>query len=168
MLALIQAPEPDVAATLVLRSINGGSERRFDLSEGTCGNIAWAPSRREVAIDLCSGGEPTTVTIVDIASSGMRSLAPPDGTTWSVPAFKPDGTLTLVEQREADAAVVALNPERNAVTATILRRPSTTINTIDWSGAGDLVVCDFDGIVVAAIGGTKAQQVATGFTTAVW
>jgi len=168
ILALIEAPEPDTPATLVLRPQNGGNEQRFELTDGTCGNISWAPSRREVAVDLCSGGEPTTVAIIDIASAGMRQLKPPEGTTWSVPAFKPDGTLTLVEQRERDAAVVALTPDRGAVATTILRRPSTTIATIDWSAPGDLLVCDYDGIVLEAIGGAKPQQVATGFTAAAW
>ncbi len=167
-LALIVAPEPDVPATLVVRAMAGGSERRIDLGEGTCGNIAWAPSRRELAIDLCSGSEPTSVAIVDVASSGVCTLIPPEGLTWSVPGFKPDGTLTLVEQRGADAAVVALTPDRNAVATTILRRPSSSIGTIDWSAAGDLLVCDGDAIVLAAIGGTKPQQVATGFTAAAW
>jgi len=167
-LALIEAPEPDTPATLVLRPQSGGAERRFQLTDGTCGNLTWAPSRREVAVDLCSGGEPTTVAVVDVASSGVRQLTPPDGTTWSVPAFKPDGTLTLVEQRERDATVVTLTPDRTAVADTILRRPSTTINTIDWSAPGDLIVCDVDGIVVEAIGGTRPQQVATGFTAAAW
>jgi len=166
-LALIEAPEPDVPATLVLRAQDGGV-RRFDLGEGTCGNIAWAPSRREVAVDLCSGGEPVTVAIVDVASAGVRRLAPPEGTTWSIPAFKPDGTLSLVEQRETDAAVVALTPDRTGVAATILRRPSTQINSIDWSAGGDLLMCDTDGIVVAAVGGVKPQQVATGYTSAAW
>ena len=167
-LASIQAPEPDEPATLVVRSIDGGSERRIDLGEGSCGNVAWSPTRREVAVDLCSGGEPFTVAIVDVATSGVRPLTPPDDLTWSVPAFKADGTLTLVEQRETDAAVVALNPEGTAVTSTILRRPSTSISTIDWSAAGDLLVCDTDGVIVAAIGGTRAQQVATGYTAAAW
>jgi hypothetical protein len=167
-LALIDAPDADQPATLVLRPQDGGAARRFDLGEGTCGNIAWAPSRREVAVDLCSAGEPLTVAIVDVASAGVRQLTPPDGTTWSVPAFKPDGTLTLVEERERDAAVVTLTPDRTAVAATVLRRPSTTINSIDWSVAGDLLVCDFDGIIVAAIGGTKPQQIATGYTSAAW
>ncbi len=168
MLALIQAPEPDEPATLVVRAAAGGNERRFDLGDGTCGNIAWAPSRREVAVDLCSAGEPLTVAIIDIATAGVRPLTAPEGTTWSVPAFKADGTLTLVEQRETDAAVVALTAERSAVAATLLRRPSTAISTIDWSAAGDLLVCDVDGIVVAAIGGTRTQQVASGFTAAAW
>ncbi len=168
LLAFIEAPEPDVSATLVVRALAGGNERRIDLGDGTCGNISWAPSVRELAVDICSGGEPSTVAVVDVASGGVRPLAPPDGPTWSVPAFKPDGTLTLVEQRGTDAVVVALTPERSAVAATVLRRPSTTINTIDWSAAGDLVLCDADGIVVAVIGGAQAQQVATGFSAAVW
>jgi len=167
-LALIEAPEPDVPSTLVLRPADGGATRRFELGEGTCGNIAWAPSRREVAVDLCSGGEPVTVAIVDIASSGVRQLTPPEGITWSVPAFKPDGTLTLVEQRGTDAAVVALTPDRASVASTLLRRPSANINSLDWSPGGDLLVCDRDGIVVAAVGGTKPQQVATGYTSAAW
>jgi len=167
-LALIEAPEPDVPATLVLRPQDGGASRRFGLGEGTCGNIAWAPSRREVAVDLCSGGEPVTVAIVDVASGGIRRLAPPEGTTWSIPAFRADGTLTLVEQRDTDAAVVTLTADRSAVAATVLRRPSTSINSIDWSAGGDLLVCDVDGIVVVAIGGTKPQQVATGYTSAAW
>jgi hypothetical protein len=168
MLALIQAPEPDVPATLVVRSMSGGNEHRIELGDPTCGDIAWAPSRRELAVDLCSGDEPTTVALVDVASGGVRPLTPPSGLTWSVPAFKADGTLTLVEQRDADAAVVALTPDRNAVAATILRRPSSHINTIDWSAGGDLLVCDADAIVLVAVGGTKLQQVATGFTAAAW
>jgi hypothetical protein len=168
MLAHIQSPEPDVPATLLVRAMAGGNERRFELGDGTCGNIAWAPERREIAVDICSGGEPITVMIIDLPSGGMRTLAPPDGTTWAVPAFKPDGTLTLVEQREADAAVVTLSPDRERVASTIVRRPSTTINTLDWSNAGDLLLCDSDGIVIAAIGGTSPQQVATGFTAAAW
>jgi len=168
MLALIQAPEPDVPASLVVRPLAGGSERRFDLGEGTCGNIAWNPMRREVVVDLCSGGEPISVAVIDVATGGMRTLSPPDGTTWSTPAFKPDGTLTLVEQRETDAAVVALNADRSAVATTILRRPSASINTIDWSAAGDLVVCDGNAIVLAAIGGARVEQVAAGYTSAAW
>jgi hypothetical protein len=167
MLALIQTIDPDLPPNLVLRAMNGGNERRIDLGEGTCGNIAWSPSRREVAVDLCSGEEPFTVALVDVASSGVRPLVPPEGTTWSVPAYKPDGTLTLVEQREQDAAVVALAPDQATVAATFLRRPSATITTIDWSAAGDLLVCDANGIVVAVIGG-KTEQVATGFNAAVW
>jgi len=167
-LALIQAPEPDTPATLVVRAISGSNERRFQLPEATCGNVAWAPSRREVAVDLCSSGEPTTVALVDVASGGIRQLNPPDGTSWSVPAFKPDGTLTLVEQREQDAAVVALAPDRNTVATTILRRPSTSISTIDWSSAGDLLICDIDGIIIEAIGGTRVQQVASGYIAAAW
>ena len=111
---------------------------------------------------------PVTVAVVDVASAGLRALTPPDGTTWSVPAFKPDGTLTLVEQRDRDAAVVALTPDRGTVATTILRRPSTTINTVAWSPAGDLLVCDVDGIIIAAVGGTKPSQVATGYTSAAW
>lgn len=167
LLALIDAPEPDVPAFLVVRPLAGGAQRRFDLGDGACGNVAWSPSRGEVAVDICSGGEPVTVVLVDVATGGVRPLSPPEGTTWSVPSFKPDGTLTLVEQRENDAAVVALRPDRAGVASTIVRRPSTTINTIDWSAAGDLLVCDVDGIVVAVVGG-KAQQVATGFTSAAW
>ncbi len=135
---------------------------------GTCGNVAWAPTRQELAVDICSGGEPTTVAIVDVASAGVRQLTPPDGVTWSVPAFKPDGTLTLVEQRGDDAVVVTLTPDRSKVAASGLRRSSTTITTIDWSANGDLLVCDADGIVVAAIGGSQAQQVATGYTAGAW
>jgi hypothetical protein len=169
MLALLKAPEPDVPATVVVRQMKGGSsERRIELGDGSCGNLAWSPNGREVAIDLCSQEEPVTVAIIDVASSGIRTLTPPDGTTWSVPAFKGDGTLTLVEQRDSDAAVVALRPDRSSVATTLLRRPSTRINTIDWSAAGDLLVVDQDGIVIAAIGGTAAQQVATGFTAAAW
>lgn len=169
MLALLKAPEPDVPATLVLRQLaRGGGEQRIELGDGSCGNLAWAPSRREVAVDLCSQEEPVTVVIVDVATGGIRTLTPPEGTTWSVPAFKDDGTLTLVEQRERDAAVVVLKPDRSSVASTLLRRPSTTINTIDWSSSGDLLVCDRDGIIIAAIGGTQAQQVATGYTAAVW
>jgi len=167
-LALIEAPEPDVPATLVLRHADGSSPQRFPLADGTCGNIAWAPSRREVAVDLCSGGEAVTVAIVDVASGGLRQLVPPDGTTWSVPAFKPDGTLTVVEQRGTDAAVVNLTADRTAVATTILRRPSSNIGSIDWSAGGDLLVCDADGIVVAVVGGTKPQQVATGYLSAAW
>lgn len=168
LLALLKSPEPDVPAIVLVRSSNGGSERRFELGDGSCGNIGWAPSGRELAIDLCSQAEPLTVALIDIASGGIRSLSPPDGVTWSVPAFKADGTLTLVEQREADAAVVALTPDRNRVASTILRRPSTTISTIDWSEAGDLVVCDADSIVLAAVGGGTPEQVATGFSAAAW
>ncbi|MEO5680600.1 MAG: hypothetical protein ABIS47_13125, partial [Acidimicrobiales bacterium] len=168
MLALIQAPDPDVPAIVVLRTLPGGAERRFELGDGTCGNIAWAPGGRELAVDICSGGEPVTVAVIDVASAGLRQLTPPDGVTWSIPAFKPDGTLTLVEQRDADAVVVSLTPDRNRVAASILRRASTTINTIDWSGRGDLLVCDVDGIVVAAVGGGQAEQVATGYTSAAW
>jgi hypothetical protein len=168
LLALIQAPEPDAPATLVLRPLGGGSERRLDLGDGTCGNITWAPSQREVAVDICSGSEPTTVALVDLASAGVRSLTPPDGVTWSVPSFKPDGTLTLVEQRETDAAVVTLKPDRSGVATTLISRPSTTINTIDWSAAGDLLVCDADAILLTAVGGAKPEQVATGFSAANW
>lgn len=167
VLALIQAPEPDVAS-LVLRPVSGGPERRVDLGDGTCGNIAWAPSRQEIAIDICPGGEPFTVAVVDVATADIRRLAPPEGVTWSVPAFKQDGTLTLVEQRGPDAVVVSLTPDLNKVAASILRRSSTSILTIDWSSAGDLVVCDTDGIVVAAVGGGSPQQVTTGYSSAVW
>ncbi len=167
LLALIQTPEPDVAS-LVLRPVPAGPERRIDLGDGTCGNIAWAPSRQEIAVDICPGGEPSTVVIIDVATAGLRRLAPPEGVTWSVPAFKPDGTLTLVEQRGPDAVVVSLTPDRTRVAASILRRASTSILTIDWSSAGDLVVCDTDGIMVAAIGGGPPQQVTTGFSSAVW
>lgn len=169
MLALLKAPEPDVPATVVLRQLSGGSsERRIELGDGSCGNLAWAPSRRELAVDLCSQEEPVTVALIDVATAGIRTLTPPDGTTWSVPAFKDDGTLTLVEQRGSDAAVVTLKPDRSSVATTLLRRPSTRINTIDWSSTGDLLVCDQDAIVIAAIGGTQASQVATGYTAAVW
>ena len=169
MLALLKAPEPDVPATLVLRQLTGGSsERRIELGDGSCGNLAWSPNRREVAVDLCSQEEPVSVAIVDVATAGVRTLTPPEGTTWSVPAFKDDGTLTLVEQRDSDAAVVTLKADRTSVASTLLRRPSTRINTIDWSSAGDLLVCDQDAIVIAAIGGTQAQQVATGYTAAAW
>ena len=168
MLALIQAPDPDQPASLVLRPLTGGGERRVDLGDGTCGNVAWSPSSKEVAVDICSGGEPITVALVDAATANLRQLAPPDGVTWAVPAFKPDATLTLVEQRGADAVVVALTPDRARVASSILRRTSTTITTIDWSSAGDLVVCDVDGIVVAAPGGGQPQQVATGYTSATW
>ena len=167
LLASIDAPEPDVPATLVVRPLSGGAERRFDLGDGSCGNLSWSPNRAEVAADICSGGEPVTVVVVDVATGGVRPLTAPEGTTWSVPAFKADGTLTLVEQRENDAAVVALRPDRGGVATTVFRRPSTSINTIDWSAAGDLLVCDVDGIVVGVVGG-KAQQVATGFTSAAW
>jgi len=168
LLAVIEAPEPDEPATLVLRPIGGGAIRRINLGDGTCGTVAWAPVRQELAVDICSGGEPTTVAIVDVASAGVRQLTPPDGVTWSVPAFKPDGTLTLVEQRGDDAVVVTLTPDRAKVASSGLRRSSTTITTIDWSANGDLLVCDADGIVVAAIGGSQAQQVATGYTAGAW
>jgi len=170
MLALIQTLDPDEPASLVLRPAGGGGggERRVDLGDGTCGNIAWSPSGREVAVDICSGGEAVTVALVDVATSGLRQLAPPEGVTWSVPAFKPDATLTLVEQRDIDAVVVALTPDRARVAASILRRTSTTITTIDWSATGDLLVCDLDGIVVAAVSGVQPQQVATGYTSAAW
>ena len=168
LLAVIESPEPDEPATLLLRPIGGGAVRRIDLGDGTCGTVAWAPVRQELAVDICSGGEPTTVAIVDVASAGVRQLAPPDGVTWSVPAFKPDGTLTLVEQRGADAVVVTLTPDRTKAAASGLRRSSTTITTIDWSANGDLLVCDADGIVVAVIGGSQPQQVATGYTSGAW
>jgi len=168
LLAVVESPEPDEPATLLLRPIGGGAVRRIDLGDGTCGTVAWAPARQELAVDICSGGEPTTVAIVDVASAGVRQLTPPDGVTWSVPAFKPDGTLTLVEQRGADAVVVTLTPERAKVATSGLRRSSTTIITIDWSANGDLLVCDADGIVVAAIGGSQPQQVATGYTSGAW
>ncbi len=168
LLAVIEFPEPDEPATLLLRPIGGGAVRRIDLGDGTCGTVAWAPTRQELAVDICSGGEPTTVAIVDVASAGVRQLTPPDGVTWSVPAFKPDGTLTLVEQRGDDAVVVTLTPDRSRVAASGLRRSSTIITTIDWSANGDLLVCDADGIVVAAIGGSQPQQVATGYTSGAW
>ena len=168
LLALLKSPEPDVPAIVLVRPLGGGAERRFELGEGSCGNVAWAPSGRELAVDLCTQQEPLTVALIDVASGGIRTLSPPDGLTWSVPAFKADGTLTLVEQREADAAVVALTPDRNRVASTILRRPSTTITTIDWSASGDLVVCDADAIVLAAVGGGTPEQVATGFSAAAW
>lgn len=168
LLAVIEAPEPDEPATLLLRPLPTGPSRRIDLGDGTCGTIAWAPSRQELAVDICSGGEPLTVAIIDIATSGVRQLTPPDGVTWSVPAFKPDGTLTLVEQRGADAVVVTLTPDRSKVASSGLRRASTTIRTIDWSANGDLLVCDADGLVVAAIGGNQPQQVASGYTSGAW
>lgn len=168
LLAVIEAPEPDQPATLLLRPIGSGAVRRIDLGDGTCGTVAWAPARQEVAVDICSGGEPTTVAIVDVASAGVRQLTPPEGVTWSVPAYKPDGTLTLVEQRDADAVVVTLTPDLARVAASGLRRSSTTIRTLDWSANGDLLVCDADGIVVAAIGGMRPQQVATGYTSGAW
>ncbi|CAA9218765.1 MAG: hypothetical protein AVDCRST_MAG76-503 [uncultured Acidimicrobiales bacterium] len=168
MLASVQAPLPDEPAALILRPLTGGSERRIDLGDETCGNIAWAPSSRELAVDICSGAEPVSVAVVDVPTAGLRLLAPPESVTWSVPAYKPDGTLTLVEQRESDAVVVALAPDRASVTGSILRRSSTTITAIDWSAGGDLLVCDTDGIVVSAVGGGRAQQVATGYTSAVW
>ena len=168
LLAVIEAPEPDEPATLQLRPPSGGTPRRIDLGDATCGTVAWAPGSKELAVDICSGGEPFAVAVVDVASAGVRLLTPPDGVTWSVPAFKPDGMLTLVEQRGADAVVVTLTPDRARVATSGLRRASTTINTIDWSSAGDLLVCDADGIVVAAIGGSKAQQVATGYTAGAW
>ncbi|MEJ7765312.1 MAG: hypothetical protein WKF86_07440 [Acidimicrobiales bacterium] len=168
MLAFIQSPEPDQPASLVLRPVAGGAERRIDLGDGTCGNVAWSPDRKQIAVDICSGGEPVTLALVDAATGGVRQLAPPDGVTWSVPAYKPDGTLTLVEQREADAFVVALKPDFSGVATTVLRRTSTTISTIDWSAGGDLLVCDVDGIVVAAIGGGQPQQITTGYTSAAW
>ena len=168
MLASIQAPVLDEPASLVLRPLGGGSERRITLGDGSCGNVAWAPNSREVAVDICSGGEPVTVGLVEVPTAGLRLLAPPETVTWSVPAYKPDGTLTLVEQREDDAVVVALSPDRARVTASILRRASTTITAIDWSGAGDLLVCDTDGIVVSAVGGGQAEQVATGYTSVAW
>jgi len=168
LLAVIEAPEPDEPATLLLRPIGGGAVRRINLGDSTCGTVAWAPTRQELAVDICSGGEPTTVAIVDVASAGVRQLTPPDGVTWSVPAFKPDGILTLVEQRGDDAVVVTLTPDRAKVAVSGLRRSSTIITTIDWSANGDLLVCDADGIVVAAIGGTQPQQVATGYTSGAW
>ena len=168
LLAVIEAPEPDEPATLLLRPFGGGAVRRIDLGDGTCGTVAWAPTRQALAVDICSGGEPTTVAIVDVASAGVRQLKPPDGVTWSVPAFRPDGTLTLVEQRGEDAVVVTLTPDLAKVAASGLRRSSTTIRTLDWSANGDLLVCDADGIVVAAIGGTQPQQVATGYTSGAW
>ena len=168
LLAVIQSPEPDEPVTLLLRPIGGGAVRRIDLGDGTCGTVAWAPTRQELAVDICTGGEPTTVAIVDVASAGVRQLTPPDGVTWSVPAYKPDGTLTLVEQRGADAVVVTLTPDLAKVATSGLRRASTTIRTIDWSANGDLLVCDADGIVVAAIGGSQPQQVATGYTSGAW
>jgi len=167
-LALIQAPEPDQPASLLLRPLAGGAERRIDLGDGTCGNLAWSPNGKEVAVDICSAGEPITVAVVNVGTAKVRQLTPPDAVTWSVPAFKPDGTLTLVEQRDTDAFVVTLTPDLGRVATTILRRTSTTIKTIDWSGTGDLVVCDVDGIVVAIVGGGQPQQVATGYTSAVW
>ena len=168
MLASVQALLPDEPASLILRPLAGGSERRIDLGDETCGNIAWSPNSREIAVDICSGGEAVTVALVDVPTGGVRLLAPPESVTWSVPAYKPDGTLTLVEQREPDAVVVALAPDRARVTASILRRSSTTITAIDWSGTGDLLVCDADGIVLSAVGGGRAQQVATGYTSAAW
>lgn len=168
MLASISALEPDVPATLVVRTLAGANEKRIDLGDGTCGNVAWSPVRQEIAVDICTGGEPVTVALVDIATAGVRQLAPPNGTTWSTPAYKPDGTLTVVEQRNTDAAVVTLTADTTKVATTILRRPSTSITTLDWSAAGDLLVCDVDGIVLVLIGGGKPQQVATGYTAAVW
>ncbi len=168
LLAVIQAPEPDTPAAVVLRPLSGRAERSIDLGDGTCGNLAWSPDRRELAVDICSGGEPVSVDVIDVATAGTRRLTPPDGVTWSVPAFKPDGTLTLVEQRGEDAFVVSLTPDRTKVAATILRRASASISTIDWSSAGDLVVCDNDAVVVAVIGGGPAQQVARGYTSAAW
>lgn len=168
LLAVIQAPQPDMPAAVVLRPLSGGAERSIDLGDGTCGNLAWSPDRREIAVDICSGGEPVSVDVIDVGSAGIRRLTPPEGVTWSVPAFKPDGTLTLVEQRGEDAFVVSLAPDRTKVAATILRRASTSISTIDWSSAGDLVVCDSDAVVVAVIGGGPPQQVARGFTAAAW
>ncbi|MFP5317767.1 MAG: hypothetical protein ACLGI2_05670, partial [Acidimicrobiia bacterium] len=134
----------------------------------TCSNITWSPSSREVAVDICSGLEPVTVALVDVATGALRRLEPPDAVTWSAPAFKPDATLTLVEQRGDDAVVVALAPDRTRVATSILRRPSTAITSIDWSSGGDLLVCDFDGILITALGGSQPQQVATGYTSAAW
>ena len=168
-LALVQVPEPDQpSASLVLRPLPGGGERRIDLGDETCSNISWAPGGRELAIDLCSGLEPVTVALVDVVTGAVRRLEPPDGVTWSTPAFKPDATLTLVEQRGDDAVVVAHTPDRTRVATSILRRPSTAITTIDWSSGGDLLVCDLDGIVVAAMAGRQPQQVASGYTAATW
>ncbi len=168
MLALIQVPDPEQPASLVLRPLTGGGERRIDLGDESCSNITWSPSGREVAVDICTALEPVTVALVDVATGSVRRLAAPDGVTWSAPAFKPDATLTLVEQRGDDAVVVALTPDRTRVATSLLRRPSTTITTIDWNSSGDLLVCDLDGIVVAALAGGQPQQVATGYTSAAW
>lgn len=168
-LALIRVPDPEQPeASLVLRPLAGGGERRFDLGEEACSNITWSPSSREVAVDICSGSEPVTVAHVDVTTGAVRRLTPPDGVTWSAPAFKPDATLTLVEQRGDDAVVVALTPDRTRVAASILRRPSTTITAIDWSSAGDLLACDIDGILITALGGGQPRQVATGYAAAAW
>lgn len=150
--------------TVVLRGADG-TERTVPLGAASCGSLSWSPDGARLAADVCEGGEPTTTLVIDVATARVTTLTPPLGVVWTAPAYRADGTLTLAEGRSGGTVVVTVADGR--VTGDVLRR-SSTIVSLDWDAAGDLVFCEADGGLYVAAAGRPPVLVGARYQAAAW
>jgi hypothetical protein len=160
---------PGHADSVVLRGIDG-TEHQSGLGGddvSACGSVAWSPDSRRVAVDLCTNGEPTTVAEIDVPSAKATILRPPATVRWIAPAYRPDGVLTLAEDRDGDAVVVTV-VDGKATGQPILRRDRTTITCLDWDRGTSLLFCEADGSIWVDPADADAHVVGTGYHVGAW
>ncbi|CAN5127568.1 hypothetical protein BH18ACT4_BH18ACT4_13020 [soil metagenome] len=142
-------------------------------------SAAWSPDGTQLAVDISGDYEHAdaapaerVVVIVEATATRLdegRRLTPPGGTTWSSPAFRPDGTLIVIETADGVAAVLRSVGVDAAAGDTIDLDGRIPLDVETDSSGGWVVVTTDAGLVVLAPDGTASEvPVDDRFTTADW